>query len=268
MIEIEKEESSFCEEPKIYYYSTNTNNGVKAYFSERKIKTLNKYIMPLNPTSSSNNLFSLCNTIMKPSIILDYEKNNKYSNNKLSNYNFQTKPYIQIENTRIKTDSSKEERIISDKNQLKENNQKNIIIEKNPFFLGKNLKLNFCKEDINYKNNEEMENNSQNENNGKDIKDFYRKENLSKSYVCSKSKSTSKIPEKENDEFKSEKKLIKKSKKVSLGKDTLDLKKGKITKNKSHKKKGRNSLNTKNIKIDYDNKKDEDSLKLKNIKKK
>ena len=268
MLITENEDSSVCEEPKIYYYSTNTNNGVKAYFSERKIKALNKYTMPLSPTSSPNNLFSLCNTIMKPSIILDYEKNNNYSNNKLSNSNFQAKPSIQIENTRIKTDSSKEERIIFDKNQLKENNQKDIILEKNPFFLGKNLKLNFCKEDINYKNNEEMENSCQNENNGNDIKDFYRKENLSKSYVCSKSKSTSKIQEKEDDEFKSEKKLIKKSKKLSLGKDTLDLKKGKITKNKSHKKKWRNSLNTKNIKIYNDNKKDEDSLKLKNIKKK
>ena len=75
---------------------------------------------------------------------LDFEKNNSYnkinnSNNKLSNLNCQTKPSIQIENTRIKTESSKEEKNIIDKNQLKENNQKEIILEKNPFFLGKNL---------------------------------------------------------------------------------------------------------------------------------
>ena len=37
MIEmIEKEENSFCEEPKIYYYSTSANFGVRSFFSDRK----------------------------------------------------------------------------------------------------------------------------------------------------------------------------------------------------------------------------------------
>ena len=268
--------SSICEEPKIYYNSTYTNYGVKAYFSERKLMTLNRF-MSFNPNSLQTNRFSLCNTIMMPSIntesSLDFEKNNSYnkinnSNNKLSNLNCQTKPSIQIENTRIKTESLKEEKNIIDKNQLKENNQKEIILEKNPFFLGKNLKLNFCQDNINSKNNEENENSSDNEKNEKDVQDFFKKGSLSKSYICSKSKSRCKIKEKEEDEFKSEKKLITKCKRLSIGKAVLDLKKGKIMKNKSHKKKTHFSKDTKNFtKKDYENKKDnEDSLKMKNIK--
>ena len=266
----ENDDSSVCEEPKIYYYSSNTNYGVKSYFSERKKKALNKYSLSFSPTSLHNsNRFSLCNTIMMPSITtegsLDFEKNNDNSNNKLSNTNYQIKPSIQIENTRYKTESSKEERNILDKNQLKENNQKEVVFEKNPYFLGQNLKLNFCKNDFNYKKNEEIENTSENKKNEDEI-NFVKKGSLSNSYTCSKSKSRSKIEEKVEDEFRSEKKLIKKNKRLSLGKDALDLKKEKITKNKSHKKKTHFSKDTKNIKKDFENKKDEYSIKLKNTK--
>ena len=265
------DDSSICEEPKIYYYSTNTNYGVKSYFSERKIKTLNRFCMSFCPTSSYNNKFSLCNTIMMPSInteaSIDYEKKNNNSNNKLSNPNCQSKPSIQIENTRFKTESSKGERNIIDKNQFKENNQKEIIFEKNPYFLGKNIQINIGQDNFNCNKSEEIENYSENEKNEKDDKGFFRKGTLSKSFICSKSKSKSKIIQKENDEFKSEKKLIKKRKRLSIENEILYLKKGKILKNKSHKKKTQFSKEIRNLKKDFENKKDyEDFLKTKSIK--
>ena len=117
--------SSICEEPKIYYNSIYTHYGVKSYFSEKKIMAFNRF-MSFSPNSLQTNRFSLSNTIMMLSVnteaSLEFENNNSYnkidnSNNKLSNFNCQTKPSIQIENTRLITESSKEENNIIDKNQ-------------------------------------------------------------------------------------------------------------------------------------------------------
>ena len=109
--------------------------------------------------------------IMKESS-LDSKQEISYSNNNNNNNNNniskapieKINSYLKKDNTRIKTDSSKDEKNISDEKQLtntlieiKEtndsinkkdtNNKESIALEENPFFLGKNISL------CNYNNN-------------------------------------------------------------------------------------------------------------------
>ena len=120
MIISENDNNSICEEPKIYYYSTSTNFGVKAIFSDRNIKSIKKYNLSLTPSSANNNKFSLCNTIMLPNITTEncteYENNGIYNNNitlinkKDSSPNEKGNKSLYKDNTRIKTIYSNEEK--------------------------------------------------------------------------------------------------------------------------------------------------------------
>ena len=126
MIEIEKEESSFCEEPKIYYYSTSANFGVRSFFSERKKNPNNRYPNCFSPCSLHNNKFSVYNTIMLPNVngecILESDKN--YFSEKIKDKNSpqisRVKTSIQKDTTMNKTECSNEEKNITYENQLKE----------------------------------------------------------------------------------------------------------------------------------------------------
>ena len=71
MLDIESDNISICEEPRIYYYSSASNIGVRAIFSERNVKEGKKYNMPFTPPLTLNNKFSFYNTIMLPSIKTD-----------------------------------------------------------------------------------------------------------------------------------------------------------------------------------------------------
>ena len=183
MLDIENDNNSICEEPQIYYYSTSSNFGVGAMFSERNLKTYKPYTMDITPfPDTNNNHFSLYNTIMLPHIMkessLDSKQEISYSNNNNNNNNNniskapieKINSYLKKDNTRIKTDSSKDEKNISDEKQLtntlieiKEtndsinkkdtNNKESIALEENPFFLGKNISL------CNYNNNTKLKKN-------------------------------------------------------------------------------------------------------------
>ena len=159
---------SFCEEPRISYYSSSLNLGVASIFSERNSRSYQEFNFTFTPTNSSNNnKFSLCNTIMLPSITtelsLDEDKNNNIYNNNSRNHknNSCIMPrdknlLLKKDNTTFKTDTSKDEKNnISDDKQLtniligkKESNntlddkKNNALLEENPFFLGKTFTLN------------------------------------------------------------------------------------------------------------------------------
>ena len=193
---IEEDEIFANVEPQISYYSSSLNCGVTAIFSKNEIKSYKKAGKLFGPVSPKNN-FSLCNTIMLPFIInkelIESDNNNNKINHSVSiikendiNHNS-----LKIDNTRNKTLSSKGEN--------KENNdspnekmylqKENINIEKNPFFLGKNLSTNYIKENNKFKNesfnlrydNEKMyeseNNNSRNNSrNEEEIKDFINRD--------------------------------------------------------------------------------------------
>ena len=129
MFDIENNSNSLCEEPEIYYYSTSSNIGVGAKFSDRNKKIQKSHNMDYSTHMSSNNNkynFSLYNTIMLPFITteatLESEQNNYYYfNNNNKNEKNKNKSYTKKDNTRIKTDSSKDlkdDKNISDDKQL------------------------------------------------------------------------------------------------------------------------------------------------------
>ena len=103
MMDIEEENdksTSFCEEPRIYYYSSSLNLGVASIFSERNSKLIKEYNISFTPTNSSNNnKFSLCNTIMLPFITselsLEEDKNNNYKSNGRNHKNNSCKLILQ-----------------------------------------------------------------------------------------------------------------------------------------------------------------------------
>ena len=75
---------SYTEEPIVSYYSSSLNLGVCAIFSNRNSKSYKHSHFSFTPTNSNNNKFSLCNTIMLPSITNDIsnpEENNKKNKN-------------------------------------------------------------------------------------------------------------------------------------------------------------------------------------------
>ena len=164
MIDLENDSNSICEEPKIYYYSSSSNFGVGVKFSERNKKIQKAYNMDFSQCSSknNNNHFSLYNTIMLPFITTEATmetEQNYYSNNKniIQNEKNNNKTF---NNTRLKTESSKDDKNISDDKQLTNtiieikktnnsfykkdinNNRESIHLEENPFFLGRNLSIN------------------------------------------------------------------------------------------------------------------------------
>ena len=280
MLLAEDEEISVCEEPKIYYYSTNANYGVRAYFSERN-KKHTKYEISFTPNTLEND-FSLCNTIMKPSIKIEgvinsnkslscNNKNNVNDTNiKNNSINFLRKSYLQKDNTRAKTEISNEMKKSNDEWQIKElltqmkennnnnenleektvNQKENLNFEKNPYFIGN--KANFTNKN---NNNKKIDIYSEDENDD----DFFNR-GPSRS-VFRDDKKRCLINE---DDEKSEK-IIKKSSKLNIKKDFFDLnnknqkekEKDKVLKEKIRKKKIKFSIKKEN------EKKKEDSLKLK-----
>ena len=201
MLISENDNSSFCEEPKIYYYSTSSNYGVKAVFSDRNNKSIKKYNLSLTPTSSNNNRFSLCNTIMLPTITTEIftesEKNDFYNDNickinkKDSSPNEKANSSLYKDNTRIKTFYSKDEKNCSDLNQLSKllidtkicnddnltenttNLKEKTNYEKNPYFLGKHFANNY--QNILKNNNLKKINTSEDEKNENESHDFFKR---------------------------------------------------------------------------------------------
>ena len=202
MFDIENNSNSLCEEPEIYYYSTSSNIGVGAKFSDRNKKIQKSHNMDYSTHMSSNNNkynFSLYNTIMLPFITteatLESEQNNYYYfNNNNKNEKNKNKSYTKKDNTRIKTDSSKDlkdDKNISDDKQLtntildiKEtndsinkkdinNNKESTHLEENPFFLGKNLAIY----NYNYNNQSKLKKSLKDTNNIRDPNNHSRNNN-------------------------------------------------------------------------------------------
>ena len=142
-----------CVEPLVSYYSSSSNWGITS-FSNKEIKSFNSNGNSLFTPFSQDNKFSLCNTVMIHIITNKNEK--EYNNNNYYNDNInesltesKQKDYLnnsmKINKTRNKLISSKgenkenDDNIVNDKNVPKEN----LNFEKNPFFLGKNLSMNY-----------------------------------------------------------------------------------------------------------------------------
>ena len=171
---MENTKNSFLEE-EIFYYSPTSNFGVCA----KNIKTQRNIRMSFTPFSS-NQKISFCNTIMIPFIIseesIDNEKN--IINQTVSNFqNEKSKISIRKDNTRMKTESSRDEKnnISCDKqvtrilipneiDKIEENtneieftnldyNENKDSLEINPYFQGSNLNIDITK----YQNNSEIE---------------------------------------------------------------------------------------------------------------
>ena len=165
-----------CVEPVISYYSTSSNLGVTAIYSKKDIKPYNLKYNSLFTEFSPKNNFSVCNTIMIPFITNEsgiYNDNNNYYSCNVSQNTSNlkdkdnSKNSIKIDNTRIKTISSKGENKENEDSVKDDANMENL--EKNPFFLGKNLSLNYVidkkKEDkLNFKHSQEEINEDENEN--------------------------------------------------------------------------------------------------------
>ena len=142
-----------CVEPLVSYYSSSSNWGITS-FSNREIKSFNQNGNSLFTPFSQENSFSLCNTVMIHIITNKNEK--EYNNNDYYNYNInesltesKQKDYIdnsmKVYKTRNKTISSKGEIKENDDNIVNEKDmpKENLNLEKNPFFLGKNLSMNY-----------------------------------------------------------------------------------------------------------------------------
>ena len=242
MIIAENDNSLIYEEPSIYHSNT-SNFGVKAIFSERKIKPIVKYL-PVNPSTPHNTKFSLCNTIMQPTIKVETSLdpsisnyNNANPNNKKLGTN-EKNSSLKKDITRDKTESSKEEKNINEEKYLtrllietkKKQSYNNIIekklhsinFEKNPFFLGKPLSLSQYQNNIIPKKNDlnnENKDKSDEKNNENEIKNFFRK-GPSKS-VCSEKQKKNNHKE---DDDKSDN-IVKKRKNLSIiKKDFLNFK--------------------------------------------
>jgi len=161
MMDLEEESDksiSFCEEPRISYYSSSLNLGVASIFSDRSSKPYKQLNISVTPTHSN---FSLYNTIMLPFITTELTLGEDKNNNRNKKNNSCIIPkekssLLKKENTTFKTDTSKDEKNnISDEKQLvnilidnKEINntlddkKNNGTLEENPFFLGKAFSLN------------------------------------------------------------------------------------------------------------------------------
>ena len=140
-----------CVEPLVSYYSSSTNWGTTS-FSNKEIKSYNENGNSLFTPFSQENKFSLCSTVMIHIITNqnDKEYNNSYYNDNINESLTESKKKdfinnsMKIYNTINKTISSKAENkengdnIVNDKNMPKEN----LNLEKNPFFLGRNLSVN------------------------------------------------------------------------------------------------------------------------------
>ena len=260
MLDIENDDDIFIfEEPKIYYSST-SNIGVSTILSERNANKEKIYNMPFSPPLH-NNKFSIYNTIMLPSIKIDTSLESiEYNNtNNINNINSAPKEKVKSplkkDNAIIKIESSKEEKNIDGENQLiniflekkeKNGNQKeknNTTFEKNPFFLGKPFSINNYNKNIicEKKSATNLNRSNSNEKNENDMSDFF-KNGGSKSYIYSESKTKNKNSINEDDKSEN---IIKKSKKLSIKNDFLNLKlinkrkkeNQKLTKEKPQKKK-------------------------------
>ena len=257
MLDIESDNISICEEPRIYYYSSASNIGVRAIFSERNVKEGKKYNMPFTPPLTLNNKFSFYNTIMLPSIKTDIsieepKKNNDSNINNINSTIKEKKKSSKKGNLRIKTESSKKEKDINEEKQINnifleinENNanqkdKESINFEKNPFFFGRTCSINNYKKNINGEKQSNIDVNSKDKNEN-DTNDFF-KNGGSKSAIYSESKTNNKNSVNEDYDDKSENIIIK-GKKLSIKKNFLNLKlinkkeKQKQTKEKSQKRK-------------------------------
>ena len=175
---VEQDEIFSSVEPPISYYSSSSNSGVTAIFSNSKIESYKKF----NPifTTFSKNSFSLCNTIMVPFIInektiqLDDNNFNKEIN-KSASLN-KERSFNNMPNTKNKNKSSRSEN--KENNNLfgrtYSNNYNNTNYEKNPFFTGnKNLSTNYLIERKSKKVefNLKKKNNNYESDNNKEIKE-------------------------------------------------------------------------------------------------
>jgi hypothetical protein len=158
----EEDELFTCVEPVVSYYSSSSNIGVTEIHSKNEIKPYNMKFNSLFTTVSPKNNFSLCNTVMIPYIT---NRNGvEYNNNSYNYYNNQMPKDLINQNISSRSDDKK----IIDNNISKKNIQKeNTNLEKNPFFLGRNLSTNYIIEkqfndDVTPKNNNELINDSAN----------------------------------------------------------------------------------------------------------
>ena len=158
----EEDELFTCVEPVVSYYSSSSNIGVTEINSQKEIKPYNVKFNSLFSTFSPKNNFSLCNTVMIPFITnrngMEY---NNYSYN--NSINQLQKVHINQNITSRSEDKKIIDNHISQKNIQKENTN----LEKNPFFLGRNLSTNYIIEkqyndDITPNNNNEIINDSAN----------------------------------------------------------------------------------------------------------
>ena len=129
-------------EGETFYYSNSSNFG----FGEIKIEPQKKIFKPFSPLSS-NQRISFSNTIMIPIIT------NKL---KISKEKEKIKQSPKKDNTRIKTESSKDENNTMSiekqstklliKNDIDEENESNNHLARNPYFLGKKSTFECAKE--------------------------------------------------------------------------------------------------------------------------
>jgi len=258
---------SYTEEPIVSYYSSSLNLGVCAIFSNRNSKSYKHSHFSFTPTNSNNNKFSLCNTIMLPSITNDIsnpEENNKKNKNNRFAESKDTLFSLKKENVILKLDISKEEKcdINDDKNinndilGKKENNNGELYensnfkerkspLEINPFFLGKTLSFNInnnknnnikpIKSAVNIDQLKGEDNKEKNE----ELKGFLNREK-SKSVFCADERIDKKnsIKIKQEDDDKSEK-VRKKNNKINTKNSFLNTKtEDKKDKEKSIKQRG------------------------------
>ena len=225
----EQDELFSSVEPPVSYYSSSLNCGVTAIFSNKEIKSLRKMNSLFTPVSPKNN-FSLCNTIMWPFIINEkaIESDNYNKNINKSATLIKEKELNHISNTRNKTISSKSENkeyndFFNGKIIVRHDNTN---LEKNPYFMGKNLSTNFLidkkfkDEEFNLRyhnaNNESDNNNSKIEG---DFKDYMNREQCKSVNINDVSIKNSIIKD-DNKKEKSEI-FIKKGKKAKI-KDSLN----------------------------------------------
>ena len=242
MLKEENDNSSILIEEPVTYNSSTKNLGIRAIFSGKN-KSYKKNTLLFTPTSAHNNKFSFCNTIMSPIITkgdsIECEKNNYENNVNKKNSALIEKINISLkkDNTRTRTESSKESKniYINDDKQLsklylidmKENYDKSkedknkINLEKNPFFLGKPVSLNYNQ----LKTQKMLDLNNENSNTEKYkySNSAYIKKETSKSLNCSKKKLT----QKEDDD---------KSENIQKRRENLSIPKDFINKNKKKEK--------------------------------
>ena len=242
MLKEENDNSSILIEEPVTYNSSTKNLGIRAIFSG-KSKSYKKNTLLFTPTSAHHNEFSFCNTIMSPIITkgdsIECEKNNYENNVNKKNSALIEKINISLkkDNTRTRTESSKESKnmCINDDRQLsklylldmKENCDKSkedknkINLEKNPFFLGKPVSLNYNQ--LNTQKILDLNNENSDTEKYKYSNSAFIKKETSKSLNCSKKKLT----QKEDDD---------KSENIQKRRENLSIPKDFINKNKKKEK--------------------------------